>query len=88
MAKTKKILTSIYERRETWRVWSREKRYARCATCEIETDWLTLAEAARGTGLSEHAVVEWVEKGEIHSFDPGGGLTLVCGRSVERFAVG
>ncbi len=84
MPKAKKIFL-LHERRETWRVRFGKTRREFCGQCQKETIWLTVAEAARVSDLSERAIFRFAEDEKIHFKETDSGLLLVCGSSLETF---
>ena len=84
MAKAKKLFL-LREKRETWRVRIDKKvHFAMCPECREEVTWLTCAEAARVSDLSERDVFRLTERREIHFAESEAGSLRVCVRSLER----
>ncbi len=73
MTKTK-IIFLLRERRETWLVRSEKNRSKICERCGEETVWLTRAEAAQVSDLSERRNFCLEDDGKIHFKESGSGL--------------
>ena len=87
MTKAKKILL-LHERRETWRVRFDKNRRAFCRRCAAETVWLTGAQAARLSGLTEREIFRLADSGKTHFAETGSGLLLICETSLKTFCDG
>lgn len=86
--KGKKRLEVVWETREITTISFKRNRSAMvfCRTCEIETLYLTVAEAALILKFSEFAIFRLVETNRIHSIETAAGFTLVCGNSLSALA--
>jgi hypothetical protein len=83
MAKAKKIFL-LCERRETWRVRLDQKRRGFCPSCNKETIWLTVAEAARFSASSEREIFRLAESGKIHFRENETRILLICRKALEE----
>jgi len=57
-------------------------RNAMCPKCQEEVIWLSGAEAAKVSDLSEREVFRLAEGGEIHFAESEAGMFIVCQRSL------
>lgn len=81
MPQAKKIFL-VHERHETWRLRFKRSVYAACADCGDEVGWITVAEAARSSGLSEVEVFNRAGEMRLHSIEDDEGRLLICERSL------
>lgn len=85
MPKEKKFFL-LHERRETWRIRLEKNRRGFCEPCLEETAWLTAAEAASISDLSEREIYRLAENGRLHFAESDTRLLFFCRRSLEALS--
>lgn len=79
---SKKILLTR-ELHEVVIVRSRGKRFSiPCDMCQTESDFISLDEAVKFSGVGTREILKLVDKGLIHSFETPDGIIYVCASSV------
>ena len=88
--KEKRRLEVVWETHEITTISFRRNRSATvyCQSCQTETLYLTVAEAASILKFSEFAIFRLVKTKQIHSTETAAGFLLVCGNSLSSFNTG
>jgi len=59
-----------------------------CDGCGINTEMLSLEEAAAAMGVSARSVHQWIDAGRVHFCEPQRGAFRVCLRSLSLLSAG